>query len=956
MTTSPDFRGRNIARKLEDILKEQLNQYMIREAADTVLRVGPDVVAALKILIPQKALKELRMKHVFFGGGSIQAETLEGCKRKRDFYDRHYGQEEAVFRAMHPRRIEKLWAKARQDIEARYGKNFQSPWDFKAMEQMFEDMTTLEGHLEDVEETKQIVACLEEAAQESPDEGWPEVAQMWTRYSLAHHAAEAAGMIATIDNYILTPGKLANLLKRIHDQVRYEDGGLAAQQGEQEENTEEDTPEGTTSYYWCSHHVTLEIPHDVGQEQLYDWQLRHLSWKIIQAKSREMPFEDAISLLGWLSNSQELKELDTPDFEGRKPISPELIKNVFKQEVKRQYAARKPDDTCSRFMEQYARLLLKRWQATAVDYERLFSYHIPTKSDLELMRLFYEIKDGEDLYINDKRLTEGRMPALLHELVNEGVIRKEDIQPPLQEYYPSPMEARMIRDHILPAQGGTGARIKLSFTKSEPVIDTTSRTGLLTAGDEKEGAIVLASDLNELENIIDTSVPYEILYAGKHSGLMMGQATLLNGQQGIGRIYRITRVAEGAKPQGNIVTIRGQRFMVTQMANYVEERELSHKVWDANSDMLCAKSHTVITDIPVAEFAARYFKDFMAHVMLHRPCPMTAEEIHKSMESIDAERDITCVERYLGKGLKSRTIFRTFQLGGRFAFTLEMFKDHDFFTEMPVIAGSLIAYLDEVGVPMHHEIELDESGREVAKQKKEEREFQAQNIDQVVAALQGNGLLNALSWALEQDPRNAKYRVDSRGTWAKDPCSTCGQKYVSFRISNNEDHEQSYQGFDTKDLHDLARHPQTFGNRFGSFRKIINFLSDVKDYVPPFISHPDMMPEFLAYIEAQEKAYQLYNLDSYGGQGIGTCEEEELEDDPKLREWARQEQEDDKRLKQAEEIVFDAARKANDKYDSLTGKNTSEGKQPWEIRMFWEGQLQIFRLYQLEAPHLLKGK
>jgi hypothetical protein len=238
------------------------------------------------------------------------------------------------------------------------------------------------------------------------------------------------------------------------------------------------------------------------------------------------------------------------------------------------------------------------------------------------------------------------------------------------------------------------------------------------------------------------------------------------------------------------------------------------------------------------------------------------------------------------------------------------------------------------------------------KSKKEEREFQEENISQIIEALQGDGLMNLLSYLVTQEE---KYGLERFGE-SPEPCRICGERYIFGRVYRADKKENVFKGFDAADLHHLAKHPETFINKYGNLRRIYDTLSDAEGHEAVFVSHPDIMPEFNAfaavyseYLDASGKAFDFW-METEGGI---RREEEEIEDSPELQALQAKEKELNANEEAREKKASKALRELQDKYDRLTGTKNAEGKKDWQIRKFWTTQIMLFNIYHITAPKLL---
>jgi len=386
--------------------------------------------------------------------------------------------------------------------------------------------------------------------------------------------------------------------------------------------------------------------------------------------------------------------------------------------------------------------------------------------------------------------------------------------------------------------------------------------------------------ISELADVLeDLSQPYYVLFKGDHTLFIASEHKWPNGEMLLENVHRLALLKEGADPKyGAVIRIRGEQFFVKREKDHREEKKLWDAVFDANIDATPLRSYTAVIDITPEEFQEKYAKDFLAHVFLHRP-HLNANEIMGELDTIDEILENHKIsELALGVGWAGKTLFSTFELDGKLAFQLKYTRSGAFnTTNVLFVAKTVIEYLEEVGLSIHHELGIDEYGRNRVKYKLNEREFQEQHQQEVIDALKGNGLVKVLSFALTDET----YKVNGFGM-CYEPCEHCKQNYIEGTIYRPDMDEQYFQGVNGYDLHALANHPETYVNEFDSFRKIHRLLSDVKDHIPVFISNPEILPELFAfvkifdkYIAADAKSFDFW-MNTSGG--ISSYEEEEIED------------------------------------------------------------------------------
>jgi hypothetical protein len=881
------------------------------------------------------------------GWGCVFSYTSEEDRRRQEkFISSRYGFEKELLQARHPRRVDRLWEQAGPRAERLYRRKFSNRAELHVMNQLYDSWRQLRERLDDLEHSLSRVEYFESLEQESPDQGWGEVAKLWTEARLVYDVESVGERLLGLDRDMDRHETLVeDLLKPPEDP---EDPDVF----EMFEPAPPSNHRSLENEQVCTR-VELRLPWQLGDDEyLHEKRLQYLARFIVQRKQDTLSFMDALENVRSGSIKECYDALGFPKPRRGAPTMPKRFHEMLWDVVKKRYAAREPGDECTQFMGWFARQMLERWESTAVDYEAIFTYHTPHQWDRDSMKLFYEVREGGPVESGDKRLLKGRLPELLRELVKDGFIDEKDIKPPLKECYPTEQDVHLLAHGQGDSKRALERRVELNFQAQRPTIGSSQGMKLLVSGDGSEQAMISTSDLRALEKVIDTEHVYQVLYSGKDCGFMMSQEQFPSGKQATGKIYRLTRVAEGAEPEGDVVNIQGNRFLVRGMGGFDYSGKVYDQLFDCNSDIVGAKSITVITDISVDEFERKYFRDFMAHAMLHRTTAMGPELMFDLLDTVDRMENIVGAGFWLGEMLSPRTFLSTFEFSGRFAFKVEMTRDWDIGSELPVIASTLVGYLNEAGVPFHHEVMLGEGGRAQVKRKTKQREFQAEHLGEVVTALQGNGLVRFLSYLITQQ---GKYHMKSFGE-ANDPCEVCGRNYMGGIISSPERGEQWCDGFYGENLHHLAHHPHSFRNKSGQLEKIYLAMKDAEDHEPVFIQYPGIMPEFNAFAKAylehvheESEGYQFWEA-TCGGIN---AEEEELEDNPELRMLRDEEFAINSRCAEAESRMYAAAQVLQEKYDSLRGERLPEDTPMWKLRSFWGAQLMIFGMYQIEAPNQL---
>ena len=918
---------------LEETLRSMFEQEKLDEAIDLTLSQVPQVISLTRRIIPAEAERELRFK---FGanwpGGSGLYKSNEDMAIK-DKRRQRWKDEKELLEARNPRRVAKKWEATRPVIERRYHRQFEDREQLAIMNHLFKGRTELEESVEGLRESMLRLRQLQQHAIDFPNQGWDEAVELWRNHHLAGCTVACASSLVSLAKDTENPRKL---LKTSYHRGN-ESGGW-----------DEIESEGV-------HLLDSMGGHQVDFPQRFhghrsEWELNYLLTLPILSKAGTLSFRQAVDLIA-PTYAKEAGIGFKRGF-GEGSYLPDSIQQICDETVSRNYHNRREGDDCTRFMRHYAQVVLKRWQATAVDHEKLFTFFCPDKRDQELIDLLYHIRDGKRPAHKDDRAIIGRFPAVLELLVQDGILSREEVQPPLKERYLKPNEVLTSGfARSLPDGRSANEAVSLQMTRHTPVIETETRPTSMLPEAEQRNLPALANDLSGLAGVLDPTKTYYVLFKGRHTLFLASEEYFPNGDQRVGEIHRLALLRDGVNPsQGSVVTIRGRRFLIRSEDSHQLRDGLEKEVFNAASNLVPADSYTIITDTSPNEFRQRYFQDFMAHALSHSSIIDTARGLTEAMASID-ELDTLGASLWLGQ--RGKTNLSTFDFGGRFGFKLR-YKDAGWDTsEVLSIAHSLTRYLQEVGLSFHTEVELDEHGRARVKSKLEERAFQEEHWKEVTEALGGSGLMNLLCFALS-DKRYEKFRFGE----SREPCEVCKKPYISGNLYRPDLREQWCDGVEGEDLHAIAEHPQTYVNKFGGFKRIQRLVQDCRgaNYSPPFLAHPEIMPEFNAfskafkeYMHAQGQGYDFWE----STEGGIRAEEEELQDDPELARLRAKKIRLNLIEMTAEKRAHDAAIALQRKYDTVSGNKTAETQEGWKITSFWADQLMVFDICRVTAPKLL---
>jgi len=541
-----------------------------------------------------------------------------------------------------------------------------------------------------------------------------------------------------------------------------------------------------------------------------------------------------------------------------------------------------------------------------------------------------------------------RLPEVLRLLINDGVIKPEDIDPPLKPYYRKPSE--IINVHKALPNGKSKFVLDLNMQSHEPQIVTSVDQKVLSYVTDNLPA--LRDDLSALGKMFDPEKKYHVIYKGNHTLLIAAEDYYPSGKQHYGEICRVSMLREGANPKEGVqVVVSGQRFNVKREKDYSLKEKIEEAQYDINNNAIPMNTCTVIVDMSPEEFRKRYFRDFMAHALLNKDEICDDQSLEERLKKID---NIGTTDYYGIVGFAGRTELSTFEITDRFGFQLKIHREWGS-PDLTLVLKSLTDYLSDVGLAFHVEADINETGRNRIEYKKREREFHEENFGPIAHALQGENLAKLLCSIIEDE----RYHFWNFGI-SREPCKVCGRDYYTGIASRPDLKEQWSDGIWAGDLHEIAFHPNTFINKGYNLRKIHHALMDTKEApTPAFITHPGVIDNlytfakaFKEYSGASAKAFEFWE----STQGGVHAEEEELEDNPRLKKLADKEH----NLYQAESNL---EKKANDavialqkKYEQLGGEKVKDHKKnAAKLSNFWNRQLMMFEIYKLNSSKLLSS-
>lgn len=941
----PDFYGfGERITELEQKLHSFIKNDELEKASELILDTIPEAVKLTEKYVPESALKALKIKFALhWPDGSGVYYSHEDNAQQRVTRERIFGFEKELLSAHNPRRVQKLFEEAKPRLEKMYGTEFVCGEYVAIMNGLYENRKKLEEKTAGLQNVLSRLNLFKDFSKKYLNFGWEEITDMWRHYRLRQDTVDSAIALVGLMKDVKNPSRLLH-----HAQtIKQGDGPW-----------EEEVSDACDLLYTQGHGSILISDFDHSSRSSYhDHVLDYLSAILIAGKVGNLDFKSALNIVSfdWAKNAGMLIEEYRSVFASvDHDQAPKRITEIVDETLTRHYHNRQPGDDCSRFMRHLANFFLERWKATAVDYDLLFDFYVPEHRDLHQIDFFYRIRDGKRPAYDDERACKGRLTDVLRLLVQDGVLKENEIDPPLRKKYLLPDEMRKILSSgkLLTDGKGTAESLNLPMKYKPAVIATKANPVKLIPEFTEKKLPALRDDLSALAGLLDPNGSYYVLFKGNHTLFLAKEEHWPNGNLALHDIHRIALLEDNANPaDGAVIKLRGQRFYVRKEKSLDEQQKLRNAIYSSKTDLVPVQCYTFVTSATPEEFRQNYFKDFMAPVMLNRPW-LDAESVIRDLNRID---DMPATGLNVSIGPTGHTSLRTFEVSGRFAFQLKYDSGMFVMEEILSIALELKDYIEGVGLGIHQEIGLDEYGRARVKRKLEDRIFYQENFAAIAEALKGPKLADALAAALAY----REYNFHNLGESYK-PCEHCGKKYVDGNIYRPDLREQWCEGIRGDELHAISRHPETFEDEFSVLRKIMRMLTDIKPAEQPIIfSHPGLMPEFDSFARAYEDSAKAdsasfdFGMNTCGG--LSHIEDEDLEDNAELRELSVEESSLHRKINETATVLETARDLLQKKYESLKGIAASEAMKDediWKNLRFWADQFFLFDIYSLAAPEL----
>jgi len=114
----------------------------------------------------------------------------------------------------------------------------------------------------------------------------------------------------------------------------------------------------------------------------------------------------------------------------------------IREKIINTYHFNRKDKDFQIWMQKEKNTILNRWKETAPDYSNIIHDYNPYILDKHLIVRTYSLRTIKPISIKDEKVTKGRLPELLRTLIEDGIIKETEIDPPLEMSYPNANDQR----------------------------------------------------------------------------------------------------------------------------------------------------------------------------------------------------------------------------------------------------------------------------------------------------------------------------------------------------------------------------------------------------------------------------------------------------------------------------------------------------------------------------------
>ena len=901
---------------LEETLTQLFEENEINKLCTVIIEESDKVIDSTSQIVPKKALVELTAKYrCNWPWGSGIYSSYKESQFKSKFRERWKEEEKLLeLEFNNIDEINKLWSNSKDSLEERYHRKFNKREDLAIMFAINYKTRKLKNMIDNLKEVMTIINKFDNMSEVEPNSGFEESKKIFEKYVLVNQAKRCANSLINLN---LDMSDFREGMDLIPEEIKLAEYSLL--------NYREI---GNTRSKWINSRIVLN-----------SHTAKYLSSFLIRYKEESLSFSSALELL-YPKIIKEAGFIKRRTFFNYYHDIPKEITDVVYNTLKFHYDNIKQEDEVSKFMSWYTKKILERWKATAVDHERLFDYYEPNVADKKFMSIFWSIKEGKYFNRFSEEKDFARLPEILNAMIENKLIAKEQIQPPLKDKY---LTYNEIVNNL---NGGSHIKIDSDYLKMNNNPQTMLPLNNLEKSFSPDEIIYLpttpSNDNSDQRKELILSES-KTLFKGINCIFISDNDYSSKNNFEISHVYRLNLLPQESKPEdGALISTLGREFKVIELAPDSQEKKIRDAINDVEKDVVPINSYTLLTNISPEEFKKKYLEEFMAHAALHMP-NQTLYSFNKVIETI---RKADAINWIAHLGLRNKIILEPFEIDNHFGFQI---KDEQelIYSNVLAIVKTLSDYIRGVGLSFYEEVSLDEEGREIVKQKLADRRFLSDNLERIVETLQDDGLPKILSFLVQND----KYYIDDIYD-SLQKCNFCEEYYIAGRFLESDSRtkiEDKY--IDIKDLHDLSVHPEKFIFKDGNLRNIyelINNFNSSEPYVPIFFEYSELIPKFVKfaeifkeYVDAKYESYRFYGTIKDGLEGSELEKVNFEENQAKIN------------LEKTTKGLNNTINELQGKYNNLSNNKSNLNKSEENLLFYWKNELKSFRFYQICHPESL---
>lgn len=612
---------------------------------------------------------------------------------------------------------------------------------------------------------------------------------------------------------------------------------------------------------------------------------------------------------------------------------PAEMKTVFHEELNR-HVNQKTEGAREK-IDSLTTELLEKWSEQGPDFWRIFNRSKGSWEDRGLVKRTVSLASGELVETDDPRVRLG-LPGAIRAVIDAGYLDEDDVYPFLP---PSTDPDYTI--FTLPA--GAQQKALQTLTRVETESSLPPGASVPEAGSGRALTRFGQAAASLLPERLQPDA--KVLYSGKTltviSGEEPGRGTLQHGHTNLVQLSP----SDPSHPEAILLDgqyVRPRRFSTKDLRDYIGR--LSK---DPLIDFVASPAITIIPDISKEEFRREYASDFVASII---PFIQHADNIgiEEFMRSFTAEESESIELRM---GALGRVKFQTIPLEERMGIFIDATRGYVRDTNAAV-ATVLVDFLMQRGIPFHVDQNINAKLRRELQEKKESAVYIENNLDTIVNALQGDGIIHVLAHPYFSDD----WIHERLGVYPRD-CERCGSAIYGGEIRRAK--ERNWISIWGHQLHELREHPDTLETYPGLIERIGEYIVDVKPHPELALQQfPQLSGSFRKWHDAQMRqtlfGRGLQRWMESNWEGL-RAEEAEIEEDKALQMIDRMYNAGERRRDKLKQESVDLLNALHGDFIALGGvlDVSRWDDEQSNIAGFWMREARILDLYRFFSPTAL---